>query len=388
MRFALVAALTTLLVCGCDYRASEPPPDPDSTSAPTAATALALDSLARSKAVMRPMPEPLALRLPTSNDALFYDESRFYAALDQHRVPGLREHGWEGGQYGFVRNPARGSRGYVFSRVHEGLDIRPLYFDARGEPTDTVRAVADGRVVYANRGRNSSSYGQYVVVRHTWDQTPVYSLYAHFERVDVSASDTVALGDPLGRLGYTGRGTAKHRAHVHLEIGLLLNEHFQRWFDRYYGGRNLHGLYFGRNIAGVDAASLYTALRASPSLTFSRFVRQRPVAFRLAIPGAFPLDVLARYPWLSDDGVTAADASADGAWVVSFTREAVPVRIARQAEPVARPEVVYVAPEVERRRLSTGGLLARGDSAYHLTREGFAFAALLATSERGVPPWF
>jgi hypothetical protein len=55
---------------------------------------------------------------------------------------------------------------------------------------------------------------------------------------------------------------------------------------------------------------------------------------------------------------------------------------------VAEPEVVYVAPNVRRGHLSTAGYLARGTDDYHLTRDGRAYVALLATSADGVPPWF
>jgi len=383
MRFPLAALLAVLLLVGCEPRSA----DSDAASSdarPDSTVAVVADSLPPPRAEMRPAREPLDLRFPTSNDALFDDPAAFYSPLDRDRIPGLRLYGWEGGQYGFVRSPARGSRGLIFARPHEGLDIRPLYFDARSEPTDTVRAVADGRVVYANRGPGSS-YGRYVVVEHLWDDAPVYSLYAHLERVDVRRSDSVAAGDPLGRLGYTGRGTAKHRAHVHLEVNLLLNEHFQRYFDEYYRGRNIHGLYFGRNLAGLDVESLYRAHRHDPTFSFPAFVRQRPAAYRTAIPGEYPLDLLDRYPWMADDGTEPDSARA---WVVSFTQEGVPVRVGRQDTQVDAPEVVWVADRIERERLSTNGMIARGDTAYHLTRDGKAAAALLATSPRGVPPWF
>lgn len=386
-RFILVLLALLVLTAGCEMERVDEP----AASGPTATppdTAASAPRAERRRAEIRSGRQPLDLRFPTSNDALFRDASTFYASLDQNRIPGLREYGWEGGQYGFVRSPARTSGGLILSQLHEGLDIRPLYRDTAGEPLDTVVAVADGRVAYVNRGAGSSSYGRYVVVRHQWDETPVYSLYAHLSDVAVREQDSVSAGEPLGQLGWTGRGTARHRAHVHLEIGLLLNEHFQRWFDRYYGSRNSHGLFFGRNIAGVNPAALYRALRQDPTLSFSEFVRGQHVAYQIAIPGEYPLDLLERYPWIADRGVTPADTSASSAWIISFTREGVPIRIGRQAEPVDEPEVAYVAPDIQRGYLSTAGYLARGDTSYHLTRDGRAYAALLVTSERGVPPWF
>lgn len=383
---ALLALL--VVVTGCEpRRADTSDPAPPDTVAAVPDTLASADRSER-RAEMRPGRAPLDLRFPTANDALFRDESAFYAALDRTTIPGLRTAGWEGGQYGFVRSPARTSGGLILSQLHEGLDIRPLQRDRQGEPLDTVMAVAEGVVAYVNRGAGSSSYGRYVVVRHRWDESPVYSLYAHLSSVGVAEGDSVGVGAPLGVLGYTGRGTARHRAHVHLEIGLLLNEHFQRWFDAYYGSRNFHGLFFGKNIAGVNAAGLYRSLRQDAGLSFAEFVRRQPVAYRIAIPGERPLDVLERYPWLAAEGAAPSDTAAAGAWVVSFTREGVPVRIARRPQPVDAPEVVYVAPAVQRGYLSTAGRLARGTDDYHLTREGRAYAALLATSAQGVPPWF
>ena len=373
-----------LALTGCELEGVDDPPVTDTTT-------VALDTLAADGALrirrteIGPARESLDLRFPTGNEALFGDRSAFFAALDRGQIPGLREYGWEGGQYGYVRNPARGPQGMIFTRPHEGLDIQPLYFDARKEPADTVRAISDGRVVYANRGRGASSYGQYVVVEHRWDRSPVYSLYAHLERVDVSAGDSVEAGAPLGRLGYTGRGTALHRAHVHLEVNLLLNEQFGPFFNAFYGSRNAHGNYFGRNLAGLDVEALYRTHRLDPEFSFPDFVRSRPIAYRIAIPGSYPLDLLKRYPWLTD-GSTEPDST--GAWVVGFTQEGVPVEVGRQAQAVDAPEVAWVADRVVRGGLSTNGMLVRGDSAYRLTRAGKAAAALLATSERGVPPWF
>jgi murein DD-endopeptidase MepM/ murein hydrolase activator NlpD len=331
----------------------------------------------------------LQLNLPTSNDRLLRgDEAGFYQRLDKEQVPGLRRFGWEGGRYGFVRNEARTPAGPIFTRLHQGVDIRPVHRARDGMPLDTVRAIADGRVVYANRVEGRSSYGLYVVVRHDWDGSEVYSLLAHLRSVWVSPGDLVRGGDALGLMGYTGRGLNRDRAHVHLEIGLLLNQHYRAWHDRFYGGTNWHGTFNGLNLRGLDAAGLYLALRDDPTLTFADFVRAKPVAYRVALPGGHPLDILERYPWLSADGFSSDDASSRGAWVIGFSREGVPVEISRQSATVREPQVVWVADEVRRRHLSLGSAIARTANGYELTRSGRGLAALLATTSGNVPNWF
>src|SRR5690606_27035798 len=107
--------------------------------------------------------------------------------------------------------------------------------------------------------------GRYIVVEHWWGGSPYYSLYAHLAEAWADSGADVRQGDLLGRMGYTGVGINKARAHLHLEIGLLLSESFQEWYDRTYNdGRNYHGCFNGRNLAGVDVERLYLALRDNP----------------------------------------------------------------------------------------------------------------------------
>src|SRR3954464_154710 len=86
--------------------------------------------------------EPLDLVLPTDNDALFKgDGPEFYQVVERD-YKGVKSTPWEGGQYGFVRDPIDTAAGIVFTRFHEGIDIRPLHRDARGDPLDEIRAIA------------------------------------------------------------------------------------------------------------------------------------------------------------------------------------------------------------------------------------------------------
>jgi murein DD-endopeptidase MepM/ murein hydrolase activator NlpD len=369
---ALLAFLGTLLVCaGCDVTAER---EPATGTARAAVRATPPDTAA------------LPLALPTGNLALLTgDLPAFYMEVDRDTIAGLREAGWEGGQYGFVRGPVgRGVR-KRFVQLHEGVDIRPLHRDAAGEPLDTVRAAMRGRVAYVNAAAGSA-YGRYVVVEHDWGGARVYTLYAHLDSVAVTEGQAVGRRQSLGRLGYTGRGLGRERAHVHFEVALMLSEHAPRWFTTYFGGQpDLHGRFFGTNLAGVDVPALFAALAENPALSFQDFLKTRPPGYRVALPGDRPLDLLRRYPWLWE-GEQPPRAGA-GSWEVTFTAEGVPLRVSWSPREVARPEVVWVDPATARQECRTNGMLTRAEGRCVPSGEGNRYFALLATTAKDAPHW-
>src|ERR1043165_536033 len=94
--------------------------------------------------------QELDLVLPTDNDALFSgDGPAFYQYVDRD-YNGVKSTPWEGGQYGFVRDPKSTGGGVVYTRFHEGIDIKSRHRDANGEPLDEVRAIAAGEVVHVS----------------------------------------------------------------------------------------------------------------------------------------------------------------------------------------------------------------------------------------------
>jgi hypothetical protein len=124
----------------------------------SAATICALLTLVSFASVMRAQDHP-DLALPTDNDALFHGGgAEFYQHIERD-YKGAKSMPWEGGQYGFVRNPVETSAGVIYTRFHEGIDIRPLNHDDGGDPVDQVRAIADGIVVYTNRFRVGRTTG-------------------------------------------------------------------------------------------------------------------------------------------------------------------------------------------------------------------------------------
>src|SRR5258708_8000610 len=106
------------------------------------------------------------LALPTDNHAIFRGGGPDFYQYVERDYHGVKSTPWEGGQYGFVRDPVETSAGVVYTRFHEGIDIRPLRRDARGEPLDEVHAIADGKVLHTNPVPRYSNYGNYIVIEH------------------------------------------------------------------------------------------------------------------------------------------------------------------------------------------------------------------------------
>lgn len=371
-----------LLLAGCE--ASAPA---DRPAAPDRAADAALPERAAGGDGGQEADGGLTLVLPTPNRGLMTDNpERFYQGLNT-TVDSLRPEKWEGGQYGFVRDPIPTVfGGRTFRRVHEGVDIAPVGRDAAGEPVDTVVAIDRGRVAYVNAAAGASSYGKYVVVEHQWSGSPVYSLYAHLSEPFVAAGAEVGRGEPLGRMGYTGRGLGRARAHVHLEIALLVNQHFPVWFDEYFGYANPHGRFFGTNLAGVSPAALYLALEETPGLTFPEFVTSQDEGYVIDLPGGEPLDLLERYPWLGAEAA-AADPATVPAWRVAFTQEGVPIRVEIGEEPVERATVEGVSLRIWLTDGSTNGMLLRRRLTYQPAERGRSYFALLATTASQAPRW-
>ena len=92
--------------------------------------------------------------------------------------------------------------------MHHGIDI-----GKNGRSGDVpIVAVQDGTVVNASY---SSSYGNMVIISHVVNGKQVSTLYAHLERLDVSAGQSVSKGQQLGLMGNTGQSFG---AHLHFEV--------------------------------------------------------------------------------------------------------------------------------------------------------------------------
>jgi murein DD-endopeptidase MepM/ murein hydrolase activator NlpD len=99
--------------------------------------------------------------------------------------------------YGWRSDPFTGR-----SKFHGGVDVAAAYGTA-------VPSVAAGRVVEAGE---RGGYGLTVVVEHG---PGLATRYAHLSASLVREGDTVAVGQPLGRVGTSGRSTGPH---LHFEV--------------------------------------------------------------------------------------------------------------------------------------------------------------------------
>jgi murein DD-endopeptidase MepM/ murein hydrolase activator NlpD len=225
-----------------------------------------------------------SFQLPTANRTLFErggDERFFVGTVGKP---------WTTGTFGCVRTDGW--------QLHEGLDIRCLQRDARGEPTDPVRATADGAVAYINARPSLSNYGNYIILRHPIEGLEIYSLYAHLSQIQpglkvgqaVKAGESIAV---MGRTTNTRERISKERAHVHFELDFLLSDRFAAWHAKAKSGeRNDHGDWNGQNLAGIDPRSILLAQHTQGNkFSLLAFVRQQTELCRVLVHST-------NFPWL------------------------------------------------------------------------------------------
>src|SRR5438094_4556379 len=278
------------------------------------------------------------LVLPTDNDALFSGGGPAFYQYIERNYKGAKSTPWEGGQYGFVRDPVETSAGIVYTRFHEGIDIRALRRDAHGEPLDEVRAIADGKVVHTNLVPGYSNYGKYIVIEHRWDGSNYFSLYGHLNSIAVQPGESVQRGQRIGVMGYTGVGLNQARAHVHLELILMVSHQFEAWLNAFFkNDPNHNGIYNGNNLAGIDIECLYLAAHKNHSLTISQFLQDEETFYKVTLPKSSHFELPKTYPWL----LAGNSGKEKSSWEVSFARSGLPLKIEPSDKHVTQPELSY-----------------------------------------------
>lgn len=250
---------------------------------------------------------------PTPNPAYF--EGKSISEFIQPTAAGEPE----SGLFGCRRSGGR--------QFHEGLDLKPVKRDRRGEPADPVFAAMRGVVRYISRSPGNSNYGRYIVLEHPDVEPAVYTLYAHLAEVapELSTGMTVSKGQTLGLMGRSSSEQAipRERGHLHFEIGVVLSQNFQSWYDfKKFGSRNLHGNYNGMNLAGIDPMEFFDDYRARRVDTFREFFAHMRTAVRFRVAGRMMPDYVRRYPSLMTR--TIPEGQLVGGWEVRVNEMGVP----------------------------------------------------------------
>ncbi|MBS0664589.1 MAG: M23 family metallopeptidase [Verrucomicrobia bacterium] len=253
----------------------------------------------------------------------------------------------ESGGFGGVRSGG--------SQFHEGIDIRCLNRDRRGEPTDPVTAAMDGVVRHINAVAGDSNYGRYVVLEHP-DETPcVYTLYAHLARIAPGLREgaRVTRGQVLGLMGHSSSGKIpRDRAHLHFEIGLMATRDFQSWYNsRKFGSPNEQGLWNGMNLIGIDPLDFLGKWRERKLDTFAEYFAQLEPAVKLRIATTRVPDFVLRYPALLTQPLPAGVTG----WEVTFDWTGLPFRWT----PLTGTEAIGLAPNRPRILDVNAGLVRR-----------------------------
>jgi murein DD-endopeptidase MepM/ murein hydrolase activator NlpD len=314
------------------------------------------------------------LVLPTDNDALFSGGGAAFYQYIERNYKGVKSTPWEGGQYGFVRDPTDTAGGVVYTRFHEGIDIRPLHRDAHGEPLDEVRAIADGKVAHANLVSGYSNYGKYIVIEHRWGDSNYYSLYGHLSSIAVQPGDAVKRGQRIGVMGYTGTGLNRERAHLHLELNLMLSHQFEAWYNTFFrNDPNHNGIYNGMNLIGLDIARLYLALKKNPSLTIPELLSREETFYKVTLPKSRHFELPKLYQWM----LTTGSRNEKSAWDVSFAQSGVPLRIESSDKNVTQPELSYAKKNSVDYSYMTRDIISGHGASAHLTDYGRQLMRLL-----------
>lgn len=203
------------------------------------------------------------------------------------------EPGKKNGGFGMVREYGK--------RFHRGIDIAPVHRNRQQEPTDEIRAVADGILVYKNPYSANSNYGRYVVVQHQVDDVTVCSVYAHLSKIspELKIGQEVSRGTVLGIMGRTSNcyEIPKSQAHLHFEFALMLGtkDSFQDWYHRQqFGSPNTHGRWNGMNWTSMDPfpilqkaqiSSLREEIQSQPTAYITRVYRDEIPQFLRENPG-------------------------------------------------------------------------------------------------------
>jgi len=251
----------------------------------------------------------------------------------------------ESALWGCVRNNG--------TRFHEGIDLRSIQRDGRGESVDRIYAFDRGIVRYASRDPSKSSYGRYIVVEHPHWMSGMVTLYAHLSYVPerIKPGLEVRGGEAIGVMGRSASYTIpKERAHLHFEIGMWMGAGFRKWYDRQrFDTPNDHGDFNGMNIVGANVWSWLQKLKSGQAKSVMECFAAEPTAVRVTVWEKSIPDALRANPELMTNTFLPADLAG---WRISFAASGLPLRFEALSASLKRPDSQRVSIEAVDSRLA------------------------------------
>ena len=227
----------------------------------------------------------------------------------------------ESGMFGLTRNEG--------TRFHEGIDVKSVVRDRRGNAVDAIFAVFPGKV----------------------------------------AQESVPAGTFLGVMGSSSSvydfpaGTE----HLHFEIGLRLGEKsFLKWYERSFppGDENLHDCWNGLNLAGTDPVRFFS--EAPLCGNFRDYLDRVPVALAVVVKDADVPEILKFSPGLSRADIPEKTSS----WRISFSWSGTPLEFfpmeIYEKDDSERAKIVFVSEKYIRNLLVMKMAEKRADDAFSL----------------------
>ncbi|MFI3244145.1 MAG: M23 family metallopeptidase [Akkermansia sp.] len=323
---------------------------------------------------LNPEFKDLVYAFPTDNKALLEDDNETFFMYVDRFFEKETTRPWQAGRFGFVRNPFRISTGEVwFSKLHEGIDIAPIERDERDEPLDLIRPVAPGTVVHTSAVSGRSNYGRYIVVAHDLPEGTFYSLYAHLMDVRTEVGAKVDNSTVIARMGYSGVGLNKRRAHLHLELAFMINSDYTKFGPK----ANYHGNYNGLNLIGMNMEDILRAGKGEKTVSISDYLLTQEELYRIRIPNKPELDIIKRYPFLlrATEAERATAASLD----IAFTAQGIPLAAYPCEEAVRAPKVLSSKPLPTLLQNCTSNRLKNNSQNPQLTGNGLRFMQIFTS---------
>jgi hypothetical protein len=154
----------------------------------------------------------------------------------------------------------------------------------------------------------------------------------------------------------------------------MFSRQFEEWYNAFFrNDPNHNGIYNGMNLAGIDVARLYLALRKNPALTIPEFLNDEEIFYKVTLQKSRHFDLPRLYPWM----LTAGKRNDKSSWEISFARSGVPLKIAPSDRHVTQPELSYVKKSSIDCSYFTRDIVSGREGNAHLTNYGRQLMRLL-----------